>query len=234
MLSVSDNEGCLDAVNTWDNAFLSFGMFQWTAGTGESRGELPALLKKLKDGDAGAFEEHFGRFGLDLVNTGTRYGYFMLDGERLDSPAAKRALRTAEWAFRFCLSGSDERVKRVQIAHAMSRLDTFYSTSGSAVRDHLISELVTSEYGVALLLDNHVNRPAYVSGCLEQALKDAKLPNPARWNDADERKLIANYLRVRKTYGRTPMTDAAKRALVTEEYLRRGIISDRRGSFEWS
>ncbi|MDX1433951.1 MAG: peptidoglycan-binding protein [Gammaproteobacteria bacterium] len=234
MLSVSDNEGCLDAVNTWDNAFLSFGMFQWTAGTGESRGELPALLKKLKDGHADAFDEHFGRFGLDMVNTGTRYGYFELDGERLDSPAAKRALRTPEWAFRFCLSGSDERMKRVQIAHAMSRLETFYSTSGSAVRGYLISELVTSEYGVALLLDNHVNRPAYVSRCLEQALMEAKLPNPARWSDADERKLIASYLRVREAYGRTPMTDAAKRALVTEAYLKRGVISDRRGSFQWS
>ncbi len=30
MMAVSENEGNLDAVNTWDNCFMTFGMFQWT------------------------------------------------------------------------------------------------------------------------------------------------------------------------------------------------------------
>jgi len=37
MAAVSENEGNLDAINTWDNAFLTFGMFQWTAGVGDGR-----------------------------------------------------------------------------------------------------------------------------------------------------------------------------------------------------
>lgn len=36
--AVSQNEGNLEAINTWDNAFLTFGMFQWTIGTGTSKG----------------------------------------------------------------------------------------------------------------------------------------------------------------------------------------------------
>ena len=32
LTAVSGNEGHLDAINTWDSAFLSFGIFQWTAG----------------------------------------------------------------------------------------------------------------------------------------------------------------------------------------------------------
>ena len=48
ILAVSENEGNLDAINTWGNAFLSFGIFQWTAGTGVSKGELPALVKKSR------------------------------------------------------------------------------------------------------------------------------------------------------------------------------------------
>ena len=37
--AVSANEGRLDAVNTWDKCFLSFGMFQWTlGGRGSERG----------------------------------------------------------------------------------------------------------------------------------------------------------------------------------------------------
>jgi hypothetical protein len=45
---VARNEGKLDAINTYDNAFLSVGMFQWTLGTSTNAGELPALLKKVK------------------------------------------------------------------------------------------------------------------------------------------------------------------------------------------
>ena len=50
MVAVSENEGNLDAVNTWDNSFMTFGMFQWTLGTESAKGELPALLKKNQDG----------------------------------------------------------------------------------------------------------------------------------------------------------------------------------------
>ena len=46
MIAVAENEGNLDAINTWDNAFLSFGLFQWTAGQGNAKGELPALLAR--------------------------------------------------------------------------------------------------------------------------------------------------------------------------------------------
>ena len=55
MIAVAENEGRLDAINTWDNAFLSFGMFQWTLGTGGNQGELPALLRRLQNEDPAAF-----------------------------------------------------------------------------------------------------------------------------------------------------------------------------------
>ncbi len=40
LLPVAENEGALDAVNTWDAHYLSFGMFQWTAGRVGETGEL--------------------------------------------------------------------------------------------------------------------------------------------------------------------------------------------------
>ena len=46
--------------------------------------------------------------------------------------------------------------------------------------------------------------------------------------------LIDAYLKIRVTYGKSPMTDAEKRARVTKKYLTDGIISDRRGSFKRS
>ena len=93
---------------------------------------------------------------------------------------------------------------------------------------------MTSEYGVGLLLDNHVNRPAYVGACLGAALERSGLGEPAGWDSEEERRLIEAYLQIRESYGRYPMTDAAKRARVTRKYLENGTISDLRGSFRRS
>jgi hypothetical protein len=236
-IAVAENEGNLDAINTWDNAFLSFGLFQWTAGTGSGKGELPALLARIKNEDRDLFDKYCGQHGLDVteITPGPVYGHFSLRGTTIKTPAAKAQLRQAPWAFYFWLAGQDPAVQAMEIKHALGRLDQFYSTGRYKVDNkYRVSDLVTSEYGVGLILDNHVNRPAYVKSCLSKALKQTGLRNPARWSTADERKLIDAYLKIRVTYGRSPMTDAEKRARVTKKYLTKGTISDRRGSFKRS
>jgi hypothetical protein len=123
----------------------------------------------------------------------------------------------------------------MEIKHALGRLDQFYSTEDYKVDNkHRVSELVTSEYGVGLILDNHVNRPAYVKACLAKALAQTGLHNPSGWGTEEERTLIDAYLKIRVTYGQSPITDAEKRARVTKKYLTDGTISDRRGSFKRS
>ena len=231
MVSVAENEGNLDAINTWDNAFLSFGMFQWTAGPGNGKGELPALVHKVKKTALEDYETYYGRHGLDVIDTSETSGYFTLNGRRLETPSAKEQLRTPAWAFYFWLSGQSATVQAVEIEHALSRLRTFYTTDRYRVGSAYVSDLITSEYGVALILDHHVNRPAYVKDCLEAALSQTGLRDPHTWGTAEERRLIAAYLTIRQTYGTSPMTDAAKRASVTKKYLDNGTISDERGSF---
>ena len=234
IIAVAENEGNLDAINTWDNAFLSFGMFQWTAGTGNAKGELPGLLGRIKDEDRDLFDRYCGQHGLDVVDltSGSVYGYFSLRGTRIKTAADKAQLRQAPWAFYFWLAGQDPAVQAIEIKHALGRLDQFYSTDRYQVDNrYRISDLVTSEYGVGLILDNHVNRPAYVKTCLSRALAQTGLRNPAGWGTAEERRLIDAYLKIRVNYGRSPMTAAEKRARVTKKYLAQGIISDHRGSF---
>jgi peptidoglycan hydrolase-like protein with peptidoglycan-binding domain len=237
IIAVAENEGNLDAINTWDNAFLSFGMFQWTAGTGSGKGELPGLLARIKNEDRDLFERYCGQHGLDVtgLSTGAVYGYFTLRGIRIRTTADKAQLRQAPWAFYFWLAGQDPAVQAIEIRHALGRLDQFYSTDRYQVDGkHQVADLVTSEYGVGLILDNHVNRPAYVKACLSRALAQTGLHSPTEWGTGEERMLIDAYLKIRTTYGRSPMTDAAKRARVTKRYLTNGIISDRRGSFKRS
>ena len=224
MIAVAENEGNLDAINTWDNAFLSFGLFQWTAGQGSAKGELPALLARIKAEDRDLFDKYCGQHGLDVVGVtpGPVYGYFSLRGTTIKTPATKEQLRQAPWAFYFWLAGQDPAVQAMEIKHALGRLDQFYSTERYKVDNkHRVSELVTSEYGVGLILDNHVNRPAYVKACLAKALAQTGLRNPGEWGTEEERTLIDAYLKIRVTYGKSPMTDAEKRARVTKKYLTR-------------
>ena len=68
MIGVSENEGALDAINTWDSAFMSFGMFQWTIGQGKEKGELPALFKKIKDQEPEVFQTYYGQHGVDVTS----------------------------------------------------------------------------------------------------------------------------------------------------------------------
>ena len=129
VIAVSENEGNLDAINIWDNSFMTFGIFHWAVGLG------------------------------------------------------KRA--------------------------------------------------ITSEYGVGLILGNHVNRPGYVKPCLEKVLNEANLPEPSLWTTEEEMELSNGYLPIRVKYGKYPMTDANKRAEVTKKYLENGTISSQQDSFQY-
>ena len=88
-------------------------------------------------------------------------------------------------------------------------------------------------FHLALLLDNHVNRPGYLHGCVAAALERSNLTaaEVVRGGDEEEQLVIKNYLDIRQTYGKNPMTDARQRASVTRGYVVDGIISDGRGSF---
>jgi hypothetical protein len=228
--AVLANEGCMEAINSYDSAFLSFGVLQWTAGSGGAPGELAALLARLRQGDAAAFEEYFHSFGLDLAMAGgsgaTATGHLSLDGRTLDSPAAKEVLRSGLWAYRFWRAGHGDAVRRCQLEHAAARLDT---VRGLAVARGTVKDYVTSECGVALLLDQHVNRPAHVQGTLGRAvaafIAQGAAADPVGWTGDDEARLIELYLRERAS---TSMTDSDGRA---ERIRSSGLVATVRGSF---
>lgn len=232
--AVSVNEGNLEAINTWDNSFMTFGMFQWTIGQDAAKGELPAMIHKVKMTDSALFDKYFGKYGLDISAphaTDKVYGYFTLDGKLLDHPNRKELLRTEAWATRFWEAGQDPLVQAVQVEHAASRLWTFYWKTGKAPNMHSLSDLITSEYGISLILDNHVNRPGYVRECVDRAMVQTGLTDPLHWTTEDEQKLLAAYLDIRKIHGKSPMTDAKVRGDRMVELVKAGKLSAERGSF---
>jgi hypothetical protein len=237
MDAVSENEGKYEAINTWDNAFLSFGIFQWTTGVGSDAGELPALLKLLQDKYPGTYQKYFGQYGLETGSITAPAGvaprgYFRLGAVLLGDASAKENLRTLPWAYRFWLAGQDNDVREIQTLHAMKRINLFYRMDNRRIRGFHVGDYVTSEYGVALLLDQHVNRPGHVPRILANAVDQLQnlvdIDGPQEWGDDEEKLLLERYLALRAN---TSMTDSTLRAERIARQVRNGTISDKRNSF---
>ncbi len=241
--SVSQNEGQLEAINTYDNSFLSVGVFQWTAGPRDQGGELAGLLDLLKQRAPRDFARYFAPYGLDVDGLewdgdGVRRGFLTLYGQRLDTPERKARLRDPIWAYRFWRAAHAPAMRRAQIELAMSRLPAFYDRAlphidlRVANAELRVSDLVRSEYGVALLLDQHVNRPAQLLDTLARALANfadaTGKPDPRLWTSADEVILLEIYLGIRDT---TDMTDSRGRANRTRAHVETGGLSEIRDSF---
>ena len=122
-------------------------------------------------------------------------------------------------------------MRRAQIELAMSRIHVFHKLPIPG-RRFVIADYVKSEYGIALLLDQHVNRPAHVPETLLQAadlfVEATQKGDPATWTSDDEAMVLAIYLSFRTA---TNMTESQKRAERTLEAVKAGILSDKRGSF---
>jgi hypothetical protein len=239
MSAVSVNEGKLEAINTFDNAFLTFGCFQWTVGSGDGAGELPAMANHLKQTDATAFHDLLGQFGLDIASVNspagqTPTGFFSLNGAVVKTAADKQSkLRTLEMAFRFFSSGKDNRMRQAEVEYAASRIDLFYSDANHKISNLFIADFVSSEFGVALILDEHVNRPGHVPGTLagavNQFIASTGKNDPATWDDQDEASLLNIYIQRRAN---TNMTDSNARANRIRQAVTNGLASDKRGSFQ--
>jgi hypothetical protein len=239
MSAVSVNEGKLEAINTFDNAFLTFGCFQWTVGTGTGAGELPAMVERLKNTDQDAFTQLLGQFGLDVASVSsppgqTPTGFFSLNGNVIKTAADKQSkLRTLEMAFRFFRAGQDDRMRQVEVEFAASRIDLFYREPNHKIGNLFIADFVSSEFGVALLLDEHVNRPGHVPGTLagavNQFINATGKSDPTTWTDQDEATLLNIYIQRRAN---TSMTQSDERANRIRQAVANGLASAKRGSFQ--
>ena len=119
---VSEHEGNFDALNTYDQARVSFGFIQFAGGRG-----LPPFMALLKSRRPEVFERMFGTFGID-VEFNVVNGNIANAAVVLLDPANQRVLRgaSAEGAIRdnqrlsaaFIRAGRNVEVQRVQVEAA--------------------------------------------------------------------------------------------------------------------
>jgi LysM domain len=64
---IAKNEGCFDAINSYDKAIFSFGFIQFTGGLA-SGSMLSRVLQRFKIRDEYAFNDCFGKYGMNIKN----------------------------------------------------------------------------------------------------------------------------------------------------------------------
>jgi hypothetical protein len=234
VLSLSRDAGNLDSVQTFDSRVLSFGLLQWSLGGDDQPGELAGLLARLKKDSPEAFQQYFGRLGLDTVPMGVDalqfgVGYLVLNGKRLDTAAAKEVLRSPSWVAAFGEAGKDPAVQQAQL---LFFVDEVKLVSERTIRGLKLSNWVSSEYGIALVTDEFLDRPAHVPGTLasilDKAIQKIGKPDPVTWTTADEATLLDAYLDAR---AETSMVHSQGRAQRIKQSVEQGQLSAERGSF---
>ena len=189
-MALSQNAERFDAVNMVSAEFLQYGMFQWSIGLDADYGHLPSILHGFKIRAPEKFEEYFGKYGLGYSDDDdNQFGYLTLNGLSLDTPEKKSQLNDPRWAFVFWRAGQDRDMHAEQLATADSQLlQQFYFRGDQVVAGYPLFDVVTSEYGVTILLDTYIERPNQVIPMLEIALKEAGLAGsePAQWIDKEE------------------------------------------------
>jgi len=124
-------------------------------------------------------------------------------------------------------------MRQVEVEYAASRIDLFYRDANHKIRNLFIADFVSSEFGVALILDEHVNRPGHVPGTIANAVNQfiaaTEKSDPSTWTDQDEASLLNKYINIRNG---TSMTDSNNRANRIRQAVANGLASDKRGSFQ--
>lgn len=171
--ALNESEGSLQALNTYDTAFLSVGPIQQTAGAGEAKGELQGALDTLREHAPDTYWRHFGRFGLKpvgaMIQGGAKKAHVELNGEVLDTPEKKEWLRRFKWAWLFQRAMQDPTVRYWIMREGFERLrrirdwDTTMALPNAQGEPQettvRLADVFQSDLGQALILDAHINRP---------------------------------------------------------------------------
>lgn len=238
LVAMSANEGDLDAVQAYDSEIVSMGAMQKTVNP-SGAGELLQQLAEFRDDPATAavFRRELGAKGFSIApqilgknkdgtpRTGPDDALYFTDpkdphAKPITGPALDQFIQTnkdrwAETLGPFRSLGRTPEFQRKQVLDFNNRL-VFSLDNVPTGYKHPIRAYVTSEMGSALVLDQDVNRPNYVTTDFGAALKEfySDYPDAARdpstWTTANrleyEKSIVENYSALRRT------TDSAARA----------------------
>ena len=217
MLLMSPNEGDFNSVQAYDDQAITAGAMQKTINT-TGEGELSQQLGDFKKANPGKFKTLFSDQGWDVDGGDTtdkngktvkkrylaKYSYTDKDGKLVtvkgnelydffksycNAKTSKEKKAQIEKALDSMRQGvEDEDYKDLQVLDFKKRVEEAVGQKPVGY-DYPISDYATTAKSQALVLDQSVNRPAYVDDDYGKALddfykKNPKAPkNPADWGD---------------------------------------------------
>ncbi|MHB8636379.1 MAG: hypothetical protein ACYC96_07895 [Fimbriimonadaceae bacterium] len=162
MKAVSALEGGFESVNTYDTGFVSVGFIQF-ASLKAGAGSLGAMMLRYKNADPDAFDRDFRAYGVDVSPTGSLVVLDPDTCQEFQGPDANAKII------------ADKRLVAV-FGHAGMRSDAFIAAQIGAAKDAFypdgdtitvtlggrpevvrVGDLITSEAGMATLMDRKVN-----------------------------------------------------------------------------
>lgn len=188
LVAMSENEGNLDALQSYDSEILSVGAMQKTINS-QGSGELPQQVYEFKLAHPDLYEVLFLNCGWEVRAQGrVQYLYYEgVTGSELKKILRKGFTQEAKESGRKAFSKplaafsnaivSDEFLAK-QVTDFVRRLRAVLAMSPSGYSAYAIADYLKSKVGRAAVLDQHVNRPAYVRRDFGAALKKYIALNP--------------------------------------------------------
>jgi hypothetical protein len=173
--AVSSLEGGFDSINTYDTGYVSVGFIQF-ASLGGGSGSLGQVMLDMKKESPVDFQNNFRRFGLDVTPKGELAALNLETGQiKIGSEANAEIINNRRYGSTFVRAGKFcEAFKLAQIRVAMSQYypaeDTVTVTLNGVPQTGKIKDFITTEAGLATLMDRKVNTGKY--GDLVQILEN--------------------------------------------------------------
>jgi len=207
---VSRNEGNFDAINTYDKAIFSYGFIQF-AGNG---GGLPMLLAHIKNKSPRLFQDFFETYGINVdyvlhqgavqspkiqvANPYDKGGKYWLEGLE-----AEMALRENKQLYGVFIRAGyhlplitlqiDAAIRNYVLPALRIKLDVRFGTT--QISNILITQLISSPLGLAILMDMVINRwigqtKDIFKQAFENLIVSQKIQNFETLQRIDERKIV--------------------------------------------
>jgi len=217
ILSVTQSlEGGFDSINMYDKGVLSWGVMQWTVGTGSLPPVLIYIKRRLmQTGQVRVWNKVFTAQGLDADKGG-----LIAYGKRLQTPAEMRlAFRgsaitgnydpkvAAYWATVMARAGRQTAIQQFQREYAQRVVDDVLTQSLPGLpyhapgRDATVENLTGNDaYAEALVFALWTNNPRhcrkYVADAAQAARSVSTSDNPALWSPETFRQALLQRCRV--------------------------------------
>lgn len=162
MRCVSSLEGGFDSVNTYDTGYVSVGFIQF-ASLKAGSGSLGEMMLKYKASHPKSFDRDFRRYGVDVTPTGELAVLDLSDGTELTGPSANAMIISDKrlTAVFGRAGAASEDFMAAQISAAKDQFypadDSIKLTLGGEQQVVHVSDFITSEAGMATLMDRKVN-----------------------------------------------------------------------------